>query len=166
MTEEIECHGICEYCPEKRICREYNRDNIMYQMLIDDLIESIKDQNLEIIALRRLLMRYIRPEYRDGLQDDIFSALYPQTVPISYDSYIQEFYRGRDPFDEPGYIREMKKYASGKMTQYHPNIYREAIKTRTRTRSISPNINSFRRHEDEQFPDIRPDQIRDISEEQ
>ena len=135
MTEEIECHGICEYCPDKRICREYNRDNIMYQMLIDDLIESIKDQNLEIIALRRLLMRYIRPEYRDGLQDDIFSALYPQTVPISYDSYIQEFYRGRDPFDEPGYIREMKKYASGKMTQYHPNIYREAIKTRTRTRS-------------------------------
>ena len=81
----------------------------MYQMLIDDLIESIKDQNLEIIALRKLLMRYIRPEYRDGLQDDIFSALYPQTVPISYDSYVQEFYRGKDPFDEAGYIREMKK---------------------------------------------------------
>ena len=75
MTETIECHGICEYCPDTKICKEYNRDNIMYQMLIDDLIDSIKDQNLEIVALRRLLMRYIKPEYRDGLKDDIFRAL-------------------------------------------------------------------------------------------
>ena len=75
MTETIECHGICEYCPDTKTCKEYNRDNIMYQMLIDDLIDSIKDQNLEIVALRRLLMRYIKPEYRDGLKDDIFRAL-------------------------------------------------------------------------------------------
>ena len=126
MTETIECHGICEYCPDTKICKEYNRDNIMYQMLIDDLIDSIKDQNLEIVALRRLLMRYIKPEYRDGLKDDIFRALYPQIVPISYDSYVREFYCGA------GYIREMRKYASGKMTRDHPNIYREAIKKRSR----------------------------------
>ena len=132
MTETIECHGICEYCPDTKICKEYNRDNIMYQMLIDDLIDSIKDQNLEIVALRRLLMRYIKPEYRDGLKDDIFRALYPQIVPISYDSYVREFYCGNDPFDEAGYIRERRKYASGKMTRDHPNIYREAIKKRSR----------------------------------
>lgn len=132
MTETIECHGICEYCPDTKICKEYNRDNIMYQMLIDDLIDSIKDQNLEIVALRRLLIRYIKPEYRDGLKDDIFRALYPQIVPISYDSYVREFYCGNDPFDEAGYIREMRKYASGKMTRDHPNIYREAIKKRSR----------------------------------
>ena len=132
MTETIECHGICEYCPDTKICKEYNRDNIMYQMLIDDLIDSIKDQNLEIVALGRLLMRYIKPEYRDGLKDDIFRALYPQIVPISYDSYVREFYCGNDPFDEAGYIREMRKYASGKMTRDHPNIYREAIKKRSR----------------------------------
>lgn len=132
MTETIECHGICEYCSDTKICKEYNRDIIMYQMLIDDLIDSIKDQNLEIVALRRLLMRYIKPEYRDGLKDDIFRALYPQIVPISYDSYVREFYCGNDPFDEAGYIREMRKYASGKMTRDHPNIYREAIKKRSR----------------------------------
>ena len=101
---------------------QIRQKNTMYLLMIDDLIRSIKEQNLEIVALRRLLSNYMKPKCQQDMKFDFYNSLYPKEIPISYDSFIQEDCNGEDPFEEPEYLRKMKRYAAGKTTADHPCI--------------------------------------------
>lgn len=107
-----------------------SQKNTMYLLMIDDLIRSIKDQNLEIIALRRLLISYMKPKSRKDMKADLYVSLYPKAVPIAYDSFVQEDCNGEDPFEDEEYLRRMKRYAAGKTTADHPCIRISEVKKR------------------------------------
>lgn len=64
--------------------RENTNDqkNIMYVLMIDDLIRSIKDQNLEIVALRRMLVNCMKPKGRKNLQPDLCAEYTDVTKPV------------------------------------------------------------------------------------
>lgn len=94
-----------------------DQKNIMYVLMIDDLIRSIKDQNLEIVALRRMLVNCMKPKGRKNLQPDLYASLYPQTIPIPYVSFVQEDCNGNDPFEEAEYLSRMKLLVSGENGQ-------------------------------------------------
>lgn len=110
--------------------QQARQKNTMYLLMIDDLIRSIKDQNLEIVALRSLLISYMKPKYLKAMKADLYNSLYPKKIPISYDSFIQEDCNGEDPFEEAEYLRKMKRYAAGKTTADHPGIRLEELKKR------------------------------------
>ena len=109
---------------------QIRQKNTMYLLMIDDLIRSIKEQNLEIVALRRLLSNYMKPKCQQDMKFDLYNSLYPKEIPISYDSFIQEDCNGEDPFEEAEYLRKMKRYAAGKTTADHPGIRLEELKKR------------------------------------
>lgn len=110
-----------------------DQKNIMYVLMIDDLIRSIKDQNLEIVALRRMLVNCMKPKGRKNLQPDLYASLYPQTIPIPYVSFVQEDCNGNDPFEEAEYLSRMKRYATGMVTPDHPAIRLDQRKKKYRT---------------------------------
>lgn len=99
-----------------------------YQITIDDLIDELKDQNLEIVALRRLLLKYMNTYGKENMRTEIYDALYPQYCRLGIEAYILNDHDGIDPFEEPGYLRKLHDCARGRRTDGHPNIYSGALK--------------------------------------
>ena len=99
-----------------------------YQITIDDLIDELKDQNLEIVALRRLLLKYMNAYGKENMRIEIYDALYPQYCRLGIEAYILNDRDGIDPFEEPGYLRKLHDCARGRRTDGNPNIYSGALK--------------------------------------
>lgn len=99
-----------------------------YQYLIDRLIEEMKDQNVEIVALRRLLMKYMTADGADYMKMEIYDALYPQYIPRELGAYIVDDLKGVNPFEEPAYLKKLRACAGGRKVYGHPNICSESLK--------------------------------------
>jgi hypothetical protein len=104
------------------VMKEYEDKLTEYQLLIDEMINSIKEQNCEIVALRKQLTRFMKAEYRKNMQGEIYEALYPQCITVPHLLYVESDCSGEDPFEDKLYIKQLHSYASGKISDTHPMI--------------------------------------------
>jgi len=73
-----------------------------YKLLTLEMIEEIKFLRAEVIRWRQVLMKYLSPDWADGLRQDIFDNIFPYFE--DYDAYqwfVKECCNGIDPFDNP-----------------------------------------------------------------
>ena len=103
----------------------------MYQSLIVSLIDELKDQNIEIVCLRRLLSDYMSYPGNEYLKTEILSNLYPINASDrkDYDYVLKTLYKGKDPFyKDKEYSRKLKKAAKGIISEEHPQICLDYLK--------------------------------------
>jgi hypothetical protein len=109
---------------------EYDDKLTEYQLLIDEMIDSIKEQNCEIVALRKQLMRFMKADYCRNMQGEIYEALYPQCITVPHLLYVEDDCSGKDPFEDEQYIRQLYVYASGKISDTHPLVCFNAFRNK------------------------------------
>ena len=120
-------------------CMDANYDDFYYEermqsqaatycFIIEDLIDELKDQNFEIVALRRLLMKYMTEDGADYMKDEIYDALYPQYCRAGMELYISYDREGNGPFEDPDYLSKLFRCAKGKYVDGHPNICADSLR--------------------------------------
>lgn len=107
---------------------ENNYKLSMYELLIEELISSICEQNLEIISLRHLLSNYMEEPGKGYMRSEIMDGLFPWGYSRQLEYYIREECSQRNPFEQKRYTALQKKAAHGMPLKYHPNIYTGFLK--------------------------------------
>lgn len=100
----------------------------MYSLLINELICSICEQNLEIISLRYLLSNYMEEPGQVYLRMEITDGLFPWGYSDQLEYYIREECGDKNPFEKKRYEALQKKAAHGLPLKYHPNIFTGFLK--------------------------------------
>lgn len=97
-----------------------------YTVLVNDMIQEIRELELEIISLRYLLSTCMKGDYKEYLRNEIYTNTDPSfRFEPEYERYVEKHLHGKDPFDTRSYRRRQTKQAHGyieEYKQYHPNM--------------------------------------------
>ena len=71
-----------------------------YEKLTYDMIEEIKSLRAEVMRWRQVLIKYLSPEWADGLKQDIYNNIFHSfEYSAAYQSFVRNCCNGRDPLD-------------------------------------------------------------------
>ena len=88
--ERYDDMDICSICSS---IRDYN-------YLTYEMIEEIKYLRAEVIRWRQVLIKYLSPEWADGLRQDIFDNIFQHFEDLdAYKYYVNSCCNGIDPLD-------------------------------------------------------------------
>lgn len=84
---------MAQYCSICSLVHDY--DKLTY-----DMIEEIKYLRAEVVRWRQVLIKYLSPEWADGLSQDIFDNIFQNFEDsVAYQSFVRNCCNGRDPLD-------------------------------------------------------------------
>ncbi len=101
--EDFDPSNECSICHS---IREYN-------LLALDMVEEIKFLRAEVIRWRQALIKYLSPDWADGLRQDILDNAFPHFEDRdAYNWVVNTCYDGVDPFDNPeqsAFLRRLRE---------------------------------------------------------
>lgn len=82
--------------------------------LTDEMINTITDLEEELVRWRQVLIKYLSPEWAEGLQQDIFNNISRDFEgDPAYDLYVKLACNGIDPQQDDAHVDLMYRLAEG-----------------------------------------------------
>lgn len=111
------CPHSCDGCPDPECCcRDCLTDGTVHDFLLltDAMIEEILLLEEEIVRWRQAIMKYLSPEWADGLDQDIFSNLSRNFADFgAYKLFMDSCYKGHDPMESKKHTDKMWRLKKG-----------------------------------------------------
>lgn len=84
--------------------------------LTDAMVYEINELRAEVVRWRQVLIKYLPPDWADGLKQDILSNLYINDYEDydAYNFYVERCYSGNDPMDNKKLSKRMRRLIAGK----------------------------------------------------
>ncbi len=108
IPDDYDKADMMDYCS---ICS----DIVDFLKLTDAMVEEINELRAEVVRWRKVLVKYLPPEWSDGLQQDILSGIsYNDFEDFdAYKYYINRCYKGEDPLNNEKRSKLMLRLAKG-----------------------------------------------------
>ncbi len=82
--------------------------------LTDAMVKEINHLREEVVRWRQVLIKYLPPDWADGLRQDIYDNVYCSFEDYdAYSKFINAYYSGMDPFDNEEHSALMKRLCDG-----------------------------------------------------
>ena len=111
------CAHSCDCCPDPECtCRDCLTLGTVHDFLLltDAMSEEILLLEEEVVRWRQAIMKYLSPEWADGLEQDIFSNLSRRFYDFkAYELFSESFYNGTDPMESKEHLDRMYRLKNG-----------------------------------------------------